>query len=193
MSSLISTKTIATTALFWEVIMMYKRRTNDRILFVKAVERAYEQKKNLLIIGEEYRIDAILSHNKIMGGISEEILEEVNPLYLYDEDTFLDIGSPGETVVLTYYNLEDTDSFEYWKEKLSAIYPEDIFCVQHQPWSLTAYLRPFSVPKRVILFTPPDKKFIYWISNPVRSAKAMIALFLIMLTVYMRLYIYKSI
>lgn len=157
---LLHPKTVCILLMIYEYYMFRQRSDILRAVFDRAVARCRLTGKQLLILGETPE-DASGIPSKV---ISESDLTDAS--VLIDDDTVLFESSVFET-------MNDT-AFDNVKETLRMKSPNDLFFVHSQPYAILTWLCTktqdrWEIPKRVFIFYPPFYKFVYPVTNPMKT------------------------
>lgn len=136
----------------YEFVLFYRRRIYSRQLYEKALARSKETGKDLIVFktdGKIYRNESILQEDTSPSKVDGVIL---------DDNRFSVI--PGSFCDSSYRTL------------LERTNPYDVFCIERQFYSLSAYIMPFLTeggilfPRRIFVFLPPYNNFLFSFPNP---------------------------
>lgn len=164
--------------LIWEVVMALKRKFTRRQTFKAARDRAAATKKKLLVIGDPDNgfFNSITGKDYEYGDVCIDLTGCPNAPK--DAVVYKDVVQALPEVNLDEYVIFESCVFEYIddmekvKKTLQRVAPENLFCVQVEPYSLAAYIYPGflmgddSIPKRIFTAYPPFDAKVDWFANP---------------------------
>ncbi len=140
----------------YEFVLFYRRRIYSHQLYKRALAKSKETGRDLIVFktdGKIYRNKSILQKD-----ISPSKVDQDNKVVILDDNRFSVV--PGSFCESPYKSL------------LERTNPNDVFCIERQFYSLSAYIMPFLVegkiifPRRIFVFLPPYNNFLFSFPNP---------------------------
>lgn len=150
--------------------MLYQLRLQKfEHMYQKALQRAHDTQKKLLLIGDKPKYNLQRS----------DVSVEIHVLDLDHISHELSIASLNDYIIMESFVFESitNEAYQTVKTYLRTKSPEDMFFMQTQPFSLSAWLygNDSKVPRRIFIFHPPFDKFVFSISNPLYKCEKFIS------------------